>query len=68
MLNLYNENYKEIKERAMPLIAQVKANLAEIGYQVSGFSFIPPFEQKNESKPKSEVYDKAPYSGVDIKI
>ncbi len=67
-ITVINENYKEIKESAMPLIAQVKANLAEIGYQVSGFSFIPPFEQKNESKSKSEVYDKAPYSGVDIKI
>jgi len=67
-ITIINENFKEIKESAMPLVAQVKANLAQIGYQVSGFSFIAPYGPKNTAKSKNEVYDKAPYSGVDIKI
>ena len=67
-ITVINENYKEMKESAMPLIAQAKENLAQIGYQVSGFSFIPPAGQKYKVKSKKEVYDKALYSGVDIKI
>jgi len=69
-IDIINENFKEMKEDALPLIAQVKDNLSKIGYQVSAISFNPPFTKKINTSPgpKSSFYEKAPYNGVDIKI
>ncbi|MBD3109461.1 hypothetical protein IEO70_14020 [Bacillus sp. AGMB 02131] len=67
-VTVINEHYKELKAAAGPLIEQAKENLAHLGYQVSGFSFIPPSGKNVVVKSKTEVLDKAPYAGLDIKI
>ncbi|MGN1385214.1 MAG: hypothetical protein ACI4XS_01320 [Bacillus sp. (in: firmicutes)] len=68
-VTIINEHYKELKVSAGPLIEQAKDNLAKLGYQVSGFRFIPPSGYGAAVKSKTEVFDKAaPYSGLDIKI
>lgn len=69
-INIINDHYQEMKEDAMPLIAQVKSNLGNIGYHVSAISFNPPYQKKTKTSPvsNSSFYEKTPYNGVDIKI
>ena len=67
-VTVINEHYKELKAIAGPLIEQANENLTHLGYQVSGFSFIPPSGKNAVVKSKTEVLDKAPYAGLDIKI